>query len=98
MVKLLAPVVVMAALIAVVPDSRVRAEEPDQPLPDVISSALLDRANHLFYSGAYEASAALALDVRIRDIVNLEASELRTAALHFQIRRALGTPKDRAKA
>ena len=98
MVKLLAPVVVMAALIAVVPDSRVRAEEPDQPLPDVTSSALLDRANHLFYSGAYEASAALALDVRIRDIVNLEASELRTAALHFQIRRALGTPKDRGKA
>ena len=98
MVKLLAPVVVMAALIAVVPDSRVRAEEPDQPLPDVTSSALLDRANHLFYSGAYEASASLALDVRTRDVVNLEASELRTAALHFQIRRALGTPKDRGKA
>ncbi len=97
MVKLLTPVVVIAALTVLV-EPRVRAEEPDQTLPDVTSSTLLDRANHLYYSGAYEASAALALDVRIRDTVNLEASELRTAALHFQIRRALGEPKDRGKA
>ena len=88
----------MAALIALLVEPGVRAEEQDQPLPDVTSSALLDRANHLFYSGAYEASASLALDVRIRDVVNLEASELRTAALHFQMRRALGEPKDRGKA
>ena len=98
MVKLVASAVVMAASILVVPEPRVRAQEPAQPLPDVTSSALLDRANHLYYSGAYEASAALALGVRIRDVVNLQASELRTAALHFQIRRALGEPRDRGKA
>ncbi|MDA1185073.1 MAG: hypothetical protein O2930_10575 [Acidobacteria bacterium] len=98
MVKHLAPAVVMAALIAVVPEPVARAQAPGQPLPDVTSSALLDQANHLFYSGRYETSAAVALDVRIRDVVNLEASELRTAALHFQIRRALGEPKDRGKA
>jgi hypothetical protein len=83
MVKLLASVVAMAALFAVVLEPRVRVQEPAQPLPDITSSALLDRANHLFYSGAYEASAALALDVRIRDVVNLEACELQTAAIHF---------------
>jgi hypothetical protein len=88
----------MAALIVMMPGPLVSAEEPDEPLPDITSAALLDRANHLYYSGAYEASAALALDVRIRDGVNLEASELRTTALHFQIRRALGEPKDRGKA
>jgi hypothetical protein len=98
MVKLRTPVVVMAALIVMMPGPLVSAEEPDEPLPDITSAALLDRANHLYYSGAYEASAALALDVRIRDGVNLEASELRTTALHFQIRRALGEPKDRGKA
>jgi hypothetical protein len=97
MVKLLTPVVVIAAL-TVLLEPRVRAEEPDQSLQDTTSSALLDDANYFFYSGAYEAPAALALHVRTRDVVNLEASEPRTAALHFQIRRALGTPKDRGKA
>jgi hypothetical protein len=58
----------------------------------------LDRAHHLFYSGLYETSAALALDIRMREPSNLAASELRTSALHFQIRRALGEPKDRGKA
>ena len=96
--QLLTPVVVMAALIAPLMEPGARAQEPDQLLPDITSSALLDRANHLYYSGAYEASAALALDIRVRDVVNLEASELRTTALHFQIRRVLGEPKDRGKA
>jgi hypothetical protein len=60
--------------------------------------ASLDQAHHLFYSGRYEASAALALEIRTQDPGNLAASELRTSALHFQIRRALGEPKDRGKA
>jgi hypothetical protein len=98
MVKSLTPVIVMAALIALPVEPGARAQEPNQPLPEITSSALLDRANHLYYSGAYEASAALALDIRTRDVVNLEASELRTTALHSQIRRVLGEPKDRGKA
>jgi hypothetical protein len=98
MVKLLTPVVVIAVLIALLAELGVRAAAPAQSPEDSTSSTLLDEANHLFYSGKYEASAALALDVRTRDVGNLEACELRTAALHFQIRRALGEPKDRGKA
>lgn len=98
MVRLLTPVVVIAALIALFAELAVRAAAPAQSPEESTSRTLLDRANHLFYSDAYEASAALALDVRTRDVVNLEASELRTAALHFQMRRALGDPTDRGKA
>jgi hypothetical protein len=55
----------------------------------------LDEAHRLFYSGRYEAAASLALDVKNQHPGNLAASELRTSALHFQMRRALGEPKDR---
>ena len=58
----------------------------------------LDEAYHLFYSGRYEAAAARALEIRTLDPGSLPASELRASALHFQIRRALGEPKDRDKA
>ena len=58
----------------------------------------LDEAYHLFYSGRYEAAAARALEIRTLDPGSLAASELRASALHFQIRRALGEPKDRDKA
>ena len=62
------------------------------------SAATLDEAHRLFYSGQYEAAAALALSVRESDPQNLLAYELRTSALHFQIRRALGTSGDRDQA
>ena len=58
-------------------------------------AATLDEAHRLFYSGQYETAAALALSVRESDPRNLLAYELRTSALHFQIRRALGTSDDR---
>jgi len=61
-------------------------------------AATLDEAHRLFYSGQYEAAAALALSVRESDPQNLLAYELRTSALHFQIRRALGTSDDRDRA
>jgi len=62
------------------------------------AAATLDEAHRLFYSGQYEAAAALALSVRESDPQNLLAYELRTSALHFQIRRLLGTPDDRDRA
>jgi hypothetical protein len=62
------------------------------------SSLTLDEAHRLFYSGHFEAAASLALDVRTQHPDSLAASELRTSALHFQMRRALGEPKDREKA
>ncbi len=97
--KLLAPVVVMAAMTGILINPLVHATAaPGQSPADMTWSAPLDEAHHLFYSGRYEAAAALALDIRTRDVVNLEASELRTSALHFQIRRAQGEPEDRGKA
>lgn len=99
MVKLLAPVVVMAAMTGIFINPLAHATAaPGQSPTDTTWPAPLDEAHHLFYSGRYEAAAALALDIRTRDVVNLEASELRTSALHFQMRRAQGEPEDRGKA
>jgi hypothetical protein len=61
-------------------------------------SLALDEAHRLFYSGHFEAAATLAQDVRTADPDSLAASELRTSALHFQMRRALGEPKNRETA
>jgi tetratricopeptide (TPR) repeat protein len=61
-------------------------------------SASLDEAQRHFYSGRYESAAALAFEVRTENPDSLAASELRTSALHFQMRRALGEPKNREDA
>jgi hypothetical protein len=61
-------------------------------------SSSLDEAHRHFYSGRYEVAATLALDVRTQQPDSLAASELRTSALHFQMRRALGEPKNRDQA
>lgn len=94
--KLLAPAVVIAAMTGMLIELVVHATAaPGQSPAAATWPAPLDEGHHLFYSGRYEEAAAIALDIRINDVVNLEASELRTSALHFQIRRALGNPKDR---
>ena len=62
------------------------------------SSASLDQALRLFYNGRFDAAASLALDVRMQQPDNLAAFELRTSALHLQIRRALGEPANRETA
>ena len=67
------------------------AEEPR-------SVGALDEAHRLFYSGQYEAAAALALSARQANPNNLSAFELRSSALHFQIRRVLGPGTDRDRA
>jgi hypothetical protein len=58
-------------------------------LATAASASPLDEAQRLFYSGQYDAAAALALVERLADESNLAASEVRTSALHFAIRRAL---------
>jgi hypothetical protein len=60
--------------------------------------ATLERAQRLFYSGEYEEAAALALAMREADRGNLAASEIRTSALHFAIKRALGPGDNRERA
>jgi hypothetical protein len=74
----------------------VAAPTPPRATPATGSStATLDEAQRLFYSGEYEQAAALALTARLADSGNLAAFEVRTSALHFQIKRAIGTAADR---
>jgi hypothetical protein len=58
----------------------------------------MEEAQRLFYSGRFDSAAALALAARTAAPENLPAFELRSSALHFQIRRALGTSADRDRA
>ena len=58
----------------------------------------LEAAQRLFYNARYADAAAMALDVRMSQPEELAAYELRTSALHFQIKRAIGDPADKGKA
>jgi hypothetical protein len=57
--------------------------------PAVAQSPALHDAQHLFYSGQFEAAGTAALNVRTTDTSNLAAFELRSSALLFQLKRAL---------
>jgi tetratricopeptide (TPR) repeat protein len=81
-----------SGLLVVVCSAAVRAQTPQDASPP----ATLDIAKHLFYSGRYEEAMTIAGALRATD--GLAAYELRTAALHFQIKRLLGDPDDKAKA
>lgn len=58
----------------------------------------LEHAQRAFYNARYEAAAAVTLEPCAAAAEGLAACELRTAALLFQIKRALGKPADRDKA
>src|SRR5688572_25476074 len=58
----------------------------------------IDTARRLFYDGNYDAAATQALALRTASPADLNAYELRTSALHFQIKRALGDAADKDKA
>lgn len=62
------------------------------------ASFALDDAQRLFYSGRYDAAAALTADSCSSHADDLAACELRTSALLFQIKRALGDAKDKGQA
>lgn len=55
----------------------------------------LDEAQRLFYNGRYEASASEALAVRTADPAHLAASELRSSAILFQLKRVFGEVANR---
>ena len=61
-------------------------------------SESLEDAQRLFYSARYEAAAELTLAACSSGADGLAACELRTAALLFQIKRALGDAADKDKA
>ena len=58
----------------------------------------MDEAQRLYYVGRYEDSSAMALALRTQSPESLDTYELRTAAIHFQIKRLLGDAKDRERA
>jgi hypothetical protein len=58
----------------------------------------LEDAQHLFYNGRYAEAAAASKELCTSDIESLVACELRTSALLFQLRRALGPSPDREEA
>jgi hypothetical protein len=62
------------------------------------AAAALEDAQRAFYNARYEAAANVTLGACSAAPDGLAACELRTAALLFQIKRALGTPSDKEKA
>jgi hypothetical protein len=62
------------------------------------STPALDSAQHLFYSGKYLEAIAAAAPLRELPASALAAYELRTSALHFRIKRLLGSAKDKEAA
>ena len=61
-------------------------------------SPSLDEAQAMFYNGRYPEAIAATAALCTPDAAALPACELRTAAQHFQLRRALGPSPDREKA
>src|SRR5688572_2125664 len=68
------------------------------PFAERRGGGALEEAQHLLYNGDYEQAAGLALATRLADGENLAASELRSTALLFQIRRVFGTPEHKSRA
>jgi hypothetical protein len=66
--------------------------------PPAAAESALDAAQRLFYNGRYEAAADLMRAPCASEPDAMAACELRSAAIHFQIKRALGEAPDKAKA
>jgi hypothetical protein len=58
----------------------------------------LSDAQRLFYNGRYEAAAAMTVEIRARQPLDLAAFELRTSTLLFQLKAALGGRSDKSSA
>ncbi len=91
MVMRVVPTVVLAALFfSTAGPTAAPQETPAEP------AVGLDEAHRLFYNAQYAAAAALTRDLCSTDIKGLAACELRSSAILFQIRRALG-PENKEK-
>ena len=85
-------VAVAAALVAGTVLSARLIQAPATP------ATALDTAQHLFYSGKYVEAIAATAPLRAVPASALGAYELRTSALHFRIKRLLGSAKDKEAA
>lgn len=63
-----------------------------------LAAATIDDAQRLFYTGLFVESAATAHELTEADPDNLAAWEVRTSAVHFQLRRLVGDAKDKKAA
>lgn len=63
-----------------------------------VETGALDAARAMFYNGRYADAAAATTELCTADAVTLVACELRTSALLFQLRRAIGDAPDKEKA
>ena len=69
-----------------------------QTATDPAAPPTLTAGQQLFYNGEYAESAAVALALRVANPEHLAAYELRTSAIHFQIKRLIGDASDKDKA
>jgi hypothetical protein len=78
----------------------ISAQAPDSPAPVTapVPVPTLATARQLFYNSDYDAAATQSLALQAADPANLAVYELRTSAVLFQLKRALGDPEDKAKA
>ncbi|RPI53910.1 MAG: hypothetical protein EHM55_12395 [Acidobacteria bacterium] len=67
-------------------------------VPTHASGPILADAQRAFFNARYQMAADLALMIQTSDSAGLAAYEVRTSALHFQLRDALGNPGDKARA
>ena len=74
------------------------AQQPADQEPVQLANPTLEDAQRSFYNARYEEAAALSLAVRAEAPEPLAAYELSTSALLFQLKAALGNPRDREKA
>ena len=65
---------------------------------DVPAAATLHGAQTMFYNGRYAEAAAATSDLCTAAAMDLAGCEVRTSALLFQMRRAIGEPQDKEKA
>jgi tetratricopeptide (TPR) repeat protein len=66
--------------------------------PQAPPDTAFQAAQRLFYNARYDAAAARAAELRAAHPDDLATYELRTSALLFQLRRAIGDPPDKTKA
>jgi tetratricopeptide (TPR) repeat protein len=78
----------LAIVLLVLAASAARAHQSGAGQPAEHRSAALEAAQHHFYSSRYAVAADQALQLINTTPTDLAAFELRTSALHFQIRRA----------
>jgi hypothetical protein len=93
------PTVATGILVLLACTASGRAQSASVPDTFTVDRAtLLDSAQREFYNARYESAARLTLDPCATGVDGLAACELRTAALLFQVRVALGPQTDKGKA